>query len=144
MAVRIRLKRMGRKKKPFYRIVVMDSRKKRDGEYIEKVGYYNPMVNPADILIDEEIAMKWLNQGAIPSDTVKNLLSRQGIILKFDLKKKGVAAEKIEEEMKKWDLLQLERQKRLDSLKVQKQQEKKQAKKQEEKPPEPVAEVAAE
>jgi small subunit ribosomal protein S16 len=135
---------MGRKKKPFYRIVVMDSRKKRDGEYIEKVGYYNPMVNPADILIDEEIAMKWLNQGAIPSDTVKNLLSRQGIILKFDLKKKGVAAEKIEEEMKKWDLLQLERQKRLDSLKVQKQQEKKQAKKQEEKPPEPVAEVAAE
>lgn len=143
MAVRIRLKRMGRKKKPFYRIVVMDSRKKRDGKYIEKVGYYNPMVSPSDVLIDEAIAIKWLNQGAIPSDTVKNLLSRQGILLKYDLAKKGVASDKIEEEVKKWELLQIERQKRLDSLKAQ-QQEKKQAKKQEEKPSEPVAEVAAE
>lgn len=144
MAASIRLKRMGRKKKPFYRIVVIDSRKKRDGKYIEKLGHYNPMVHPTEVLIDEEKALKWLQQGAIPSDTVKNLFSRQGIILKLDLQKKGFTAEKIDEELKKWELLQDEREKRLEALKVQEQQEKKKEKKAEEEQPEAVEEAAAE
>lgn len=119
MAVSIRLKRMGRKKKPFYRIVVMDSRKKRDGKYIEKVGHYNPIVNPAEIVISEEKALHWLQLGAIPSDTVSSMFSRQGILLKFDMMKKGFSDQIIEEEMKKWELLQIERAKRGDAEEAQ-------------------------
>lgn len=83
MAVKLRLKRMGSKKKPFYRIVAADSRSPRDGRFIETVGTYNPIVEPAEVKIDEEIAMKWLRDGAIPTDTVRDLLKRQGIIEKF-------------------------------------------------------------
>ena len=115
MAVSIRLTRMGRKKKPFYRIVVMDSRNKRDGKYIDRMGIYNPLVNPAEVEIDEAKAMKWLNDGAIPSDTVKNLFSRNGIMLKFDMAKKGFSEEKMQEELQKWELQQVERQKRLEA-----------------------------
>lgn len=81
MAVRIRLTRMGSKKKPVYRIVASDSRRPRDGQYIELVGTYNPATE--DVKVNEEVAMKWLNQGALPTDTVKNLLSKQGIMKKF-------------------------------------------------------------
>ena len=70
MAVKIRLKRMGAKKAPFYRVVVADSRSPRDGKIIENLGYYNPITNPSDIKIDTEKAIKWLNNGAIPTDTV--------------------------------------------------------------------------
>ncbi|MCK5739193.1 30S ribosomal protein S16 [bacterium] len=115
MAVSIRLTRMGRKKKPFYRIVVMDSRKKRDGKFIERLGVYNPLVNPAVVEIDDEKAMKWLNDGAIPSDTVKNLFSRKGIMLKFDMAKKGFSEEKMQEEIQKWEMQKAERQKRLEA-----------------------------
>ena len=83
MAVKIRLKRMGSKKKPFYRIVVADSRSPRDGRIIEKVGTYNPVVTPAEVTVDEELALKWLQQGAQPSDTVRNLLSQKGVMKKF-------------------------------------------------------------
>ena len=83
MAVKLRLKRMGAKKAPFYRVVVADSRAPRDGKFIEEIGYYNPMTDPADIKIDEEKAQKWLNNGAQPSDTVRNILSRQGIMKQF-------------------------------------------------------------
>ena len=83
MAVKLRLKRMGSKKKPVYRIVAIDSHTKRDGEYIELVGTYNPLTKPATVKINDEVAMKWLNDGAIPSDTVKNLLSDAGIMKKF-------------------------------------------------------------
>lgn len=83
MAVKIRLKRMGAKKTPFYRIVVADSRSPRDGRFIETVGYYNPLTTPATVKIDEEKALKWLANGAKPSDTVRNLLSQQGIMKKF-------------------------------------------------------------
>lgn len=83
MAVKIRLKRMGAKKSPFYRIVVADSRSPRDGRYIEVVGTYNPVVQPAKVEINEELALKWLQDGAKPSDTVRNLLSKQGIMEKF-------------------------------------------------------------
>ena len=83
MAVKIRLKRMGAKKSPFYRIVVADSRSPRDGRFIESVGTYNPVVQPAKVDLNEELVLKWLNDGAKPSDTVRNLFSKQGIMEKF-------------------------------------------------------------
>lgn len=83
MAVKLRLKRMGAKQAPFYRIVAADSRSPRDGRFIEIIGYYNPLTTPADVKIDEEKALKWLSNGAQPSDTVRTLLSKQGIIKKF-------------------------------------------------------------
>ena len=82
MAVKVRLTRMGDKKSPFYRIVVVDSRKARDGEYIEKVGHYNPTSQPAEIVIDEAKAKDWLSKGVQPTETVRNLLIAQGIIEK--------------------------------------------------------------
>ena len=89
MAVKLRLKRMGAKKAPYYRVVVADSRSPRDGRFIETVGTYNPLTTPAEIKIDEEKAMKWLNNGAIPTDTVKNLFSKAGIMEKFHNAKQG-------------------------------------------------------
>ena len=82
MAVKMRLTRMGNKKSPFYRIVVADSRTGRDGKYIDKVGHYNPIANPAEIVIDEAKAKDWLAKGVQPTDTVKNILVNQGIIPK--------------------------------------------------------------
>ncbi len=81
--VKLRLKRMGAKKAPSYRIVAADSRAPRDGRFIEIVGFYNPRTNPAEIKVDEEKALKWLAAGAQPSDTVRSLLSKQGIMKKF-------------------------------------------------------------
>jgi small subunit ribosomal protein S16 len=89
MAVKIRLKRMGAKKSPFYRIVVADSRAPRDGRQIETVGTYNPLTKPAEVKINEELALKWLQDGAKPSDTVRNLFSEQGIMEKFHNAKLG-------------------------------------------------------
>lgn len=89
MAVKLRLKRMGSKQKPFYRIVAADSRFPRDGRFIETVGTYNPVANPAEIKIDKEIAIKWLNNGAQPTDTVKALLKNEGILKEFTSSKKG-------------------------------------------------------
>ena len=83
MAVKIRLTRMGAKKRPMYRIVACDSRRPRDGEYLELIGTYNPVATPADVKIDEEKALKWLSTGAIPSDTVRSLFSKAGIMTKF-------------------------------------------------------------
>ncbi len=83
MAVKLRLLRMGKKRSPFYRIVAADSRTKRDGKYIELVGTYNPVADPAEFKINEEVALKWLSNGAQPTDTVKSLLSKAGINKKF-------------------------------------------------------------
>lgn len=83
MAVKLRLKRMGAKKDPFYRIVAADSRFPRDGRFIEAIGYYNPTSTPAEVKIDAEAALKWLGDGAQPSDTVRNLLSNAGIMKRF-------------------------------------------------------------
>ena len=95
MAVKLRLMRLGRKGQPFYRIVAVDTRKRRDGAYIEKIGHYNPLRRPAEVVVDDEKALKWLSRGAQPSDTVRNLFSRQGIMLAFHLQKKGVKEEEI-------------------------------------------------
>ena len=78
--VKMRLTRMGQKKAPFYRVVVADSRYPRDGRFIEEVGYYNPLTNPAEVKINAEVAKKWLANGAHPTDTVKDLLKKSGII----------------------------------------------------------------
>lgn len=83
MAVRIRLKRMGAKKRPFYRVVVADSRSPRDGRFIEEIGYYDPLREPVEIKIDVEKALKWLQNGAQPSDTARSLLSKAGVMQKF-------------------------------------------------------------
>ena len=80
MAVKMRLRRMGAKKAPHYRIVVADSRYPRDGRFIEEVGFYNPMTNPAEVKIDAEKAKKWLSNGAQPTDTVRDLLKKSGVL----------------------------------------------------------------
>ena len=80
MAVKIRLRRMGAKKAPFYRVVVADSRYPRDGRFIEEIGTYNPLVEPAEVKIDAEKAQQWIKNGAQPTDTVKALLKQNGII----------------------------------------------------------------
>ena len=79
MSVKIRLKRIGAKKAPLYRVVVADSRYPRDGRFIEEIGYYNPLTNPVDIKIDSEKAQKWIKNGAQPTETVKSLLKKAGI-----------------------------------------------------------------
>ena len=81
--VKLRLKRMGAKKQPSYRIVAADSRAPRDGRFIEIIGFYNPRSNPVEVKVDEEKALKWLNNGAQPSDTVRSILSKEGIMKKF-------------------------------------------------------------
>lgn len=83
MAVKLRLKRMGKKKAPFYRIVAADSRSPRDGRFIETIGTYNPTAIPAEVHVDAELAMKWLKNGAQPSDTVRNILSKEGIMKRY-------------------------------------------------------------
>lgn len=80
MAVKMRLKRMGAKKSPFYRVVVADSRYPRDGRFIEEIGTYNPIAEPSEVNIDTEKALKWLKNGAQPTDTVKSLLKKTGVI----------------------------------------------------------------
>lgn len=83
MSVKIRLKRIGAKKKPVYRIVVADSRAPRDGRQIEQIGTYNPLTVPVTLKIDEDKAIDWMSKGAQPSDTVRNLFSKEGIMEKF-------------------------------------------------------------
>ena len=83
MAVKLRLKRMGAKQKPFYRIVAADARSPRDGRFIETVGTYNPVAQPAEVKIDKELALKWLNNGAQPTDTVASLLRKEGIMKEY-------------------------------------------------------------
>jgi len=80
MAMKIRLKRMGAKKKPFYRVVVADAKAPRDGRFIEEVGYYNPLTEPAELKLDAESVQGWLKKGAQPTDTVRGLLKKAGIL----------------------------------------------------------------
>ncbi len=89
MAVRIRLQRHGKKRRPFYRLVTVDSRSQRDGRFIERIGHYDPMTDPANIVIDAEKALKWLRTGAQPSDTAKSLMSKTGIWEQFINEKLG-------------------------------------------------------
>jgi small subunit ribosomal protein S16 len=93
MAVKIRLKRMGKKKTPSYRVVVADARSPRDGRIIENIGWYNPLVEPSAIQIDAEKALGWLKNGAQPTDSVAQLMKRTGILDRFEQEKAAAKAE---------------------------------------------------
>jgi small subunit ribosomal protein S16 len=96
MSLKIRLRRMGSKKKPFYRLVAIDSRMARDGRFVEIVGYYDPLTNPPKIQVDEEALFRWIGRGATPSVNVASLLRRVGSLQKWDLIKAGVKGEELE------------------------------------------------
>jgi small subunit ribosomal protein S16 len=98
LAVRIRLQRFGRKRRPFYRVVVANSTSARDGRFIEKLGHYNPITEPAEVAINEDRALYWLQVGAQPSDTVKSIFSQIGIWAKF-MNQKQTRKTELEEEM---------------------------------------------
>ncbi len=100
--VRLRLTRMGRKKRPYYRIIAVDSRRRRDGAFLERLGYYHPLEDPATVKIDAEKALKWLRVGAQPSDTVRSLLRREGVWLRFRLEKRKMPEAQIQEIMADW------------------------------------------
>ncbi len=102
MAVKLRLLRMGKKKQPIYKVVAADVRSPRDGKIIEAVGSYNPKTDPATVKLDEERILYWLNCGAQPTTTVKNLLNKEGILLKQELQKKGVSESEITLKMDEW------------------------------------------
>lgn len=102
MSVKLRLRRMGKKKQPIYKVVAADARSPRDGKFLEAIGHYNPLVNPHTIEINEERVNYWLNSGAQPTATVKSLLNQTGILLKRDLVKRGLTEDKVQAEMTKW------------------------------------------
>lgn len=96
MAVRIRLKRMGSKRRPFYRIIATDSRNARDGRFIETLGYYDPMKDPADINVKEDLIFKWMKRGAQPTESTEQILRDVGVMKKWALLKKGVSPEELD------------------------------------------------
>ncbi len=102
MAVKLRLRRMGKKKQPIYKVVAADARAPRDGRFIEAIGTYNPLTDPASVVIKEERALYWLGVGAQPTDTVKNILQKEGIWYRFSLIKKGLSEEEINAKMDEW------------------------------------------
>ena len=102
MPVKLRLRRQGRRKSPHYAIVVADSRSPRDGRFIEKVGFYNPIAEPGRVYVDHEVALKWLKVGAQPTNTVRALLRHAGITLKYALIKQGKSEEEMERIYGKW------------------------------------------
>lgn len=128
MAVHLRLRRMGKKKQPFYRIVAIDSRAARDGEYLENLGTYNPRTDPAEVVLKPERALYWLTKGAQPSDTVRNILSRQGVLLKWHMGKRGYDEARQQEVFKKWEAAQIERQRRMEALREQNKRSRKKKK----------------
>ena len=99
MSVKLRLRRLGRKKRPLYGLVATDSRSPRDGRFIEDLGRYNPLQEPAEVLLERERILYWLGEGAQPSDTVRSLLSSEGILLAYSLQKKGLSSEEIQEQV---------------------------------------------
>lgn len=105
MAVKLRLKRMGKKKQPIYKIVVADVRSPRDGRFLEAVGLYNPLTSPHTINVKEDRVLYWLGNGAQPTSTVKSLLREKGITLKNNLIKRGLEKEKLESELAEWQKL---------------------------------------
>ena len=102
MAVKLRLRRMGKKKQPIYKLVAADSRSPRDGKFLEAVGFYNPLTNPHTLDLNEDRIMYWLNVGAQPTHTVKSLLRQKGITLKKELISKGFDEEKVKSELENW------------------------------------------
>ena len=102
MAVKIRLKKLGRKKRPFYRVVAIDSRFKRDGREIERLGWYDPIRDIHSCKLNEDRILHWLDQGAIPSDTVKGLFRREGLSYKWYLMKQGLKGLELDKLLEEW------------------------------------------
>ncbi len=102
MAVKLRLRRMGKKKQPIYKMVAADSRSPRDGKFLEAVGFYNPLTNPHTLDLKEDRIMYWLSVGAQPTNTAKSLLRQKGITLKKELLSKGLDEEKVKSELENW------------------------------------------
>lgn len=112
MAVRIRLRRIGKKKMPMYHIVAADSRSARTGKFLEVIGRYEPLQDPMIIKVEENRLMHWLKRGALPTDTVRSLLQRSGIWMKWSMTRKGVDEGTITREMEKWQMAQGEKRQR--------------------------------
>lgn len=129
MAVRLRLRRVGKKKMPQYHIVAADSRAARDGKFLEIVGRYEPLQNPMLIETKEDRLMYWLKTGALPTDTLRSLLQRNGMWLKWSLVKKGVDEATIAGTMEKWQLAQAEKRQRDDARKARRLAAKRKARK---------------
>ena len=128
MATKIRLQRHGRKDYPFYPIVIADSRAPRDGRFIERIGSYNPNTNPATVSLNFERALYWINVGATPTDTVRNILSREGVMLMKHLQggvKKGAFTE--EEAQKRFDAWKAEKDAKLEAVRNKVREDKKAA-----------------
>ena len=104
MATKIRLKRIGRRNRPFYRLIVIDSRKKRDGAAIEQIGWYNPIDPNNTYEVNDARILHWLGEGAIPSNAVKKIMKREGLALRWHLMQEGVDEKEIDKEIKKWEL----------------------------------------
>ena len=102
MATTIRLTRMGRKKRPFYRLVVLDSRKRRDGAYLANLGYYNPFIEPHELDLRTDEIIEWLGKGATVSETARSLLRAEGVLYKFSLLKQGLDAAAVEAKVSQW------------------------------------------
>lgn len=144
MAVRLRLRRVGKKKMPFYHIVAADSRAARNGKFLEVIGRYDPLKNPMMIATKDDRVFHWLRSGALPTDTVKSLLQRSGLWMKWSMTKKGMDAAAIATEMEKWQMAQAEKRQRDDARKARRTAAKHKAKKGEgEAAPAPAAEAAA-
>ncbi|MBI4810151.1 MAG: 30S ribosomal protein S16 [Ignavibacteriales bacterium] len=107
--VKLRLRRIGKKKQPIYKIVAADSRTARSGKFIESIGQYNPLLNPIGIEVNEARLFTWLKRGAQPTDTLRSLLKRKGLWLKWNLTKKGADEATITTELEKWAMLQTEK-----------------------------------
>jgi small subunit ribosomal protein S16 len=102
LAVKLRLRRMGKKKQPLYKVVAADARAPRDGKFLEAIGSYNPLTDPSTIELKEDRVLYWLNAGTQPTDTVRSLLSKKGITLKIDLMRRGLTENQIQAEMENW------------------------------------------
>jgi small subunit ribosomal protein S16 len=129
MAVRIRLRRIGKKKKPMYHIVAADSRAARNGKFLEVIGRYEPLQDPMVISADEGRVFHWLKTGALPTDTVRSLFQRNGLWIKWTMTKQGVEPAKIAAEVEKWQMAQIEKRRHDTERKVRRLANRKKAKK---------------
>ena len=125
--VKLRLRRAGKKKHPIYKIVAADTRSPRDGRFLEAVGQYNPNVNPIFLTLKEERVFHWLRKGAQPTDTVRSLLSRQGLWLRWSLVRRGVDDAKSQSILERWQMQQTERSQREADRKSRRAEKKKKA-----------------
>ena len=143
--VKLRLRRAGKKKKPIYKIVVADIRSPRDGRFIEAVGLYDPNMNPILLTLKEERVFFWLKRGAQPTDTVRSLLQRKGLWLRWTLQKRGVEEAKAQSIIERWEMQQAERPQREADSRARRAERKKKAaeKPAEAAPAAPAAEAAA-